>query len=160
MKYTLPKSFLSPQITVCTTTRKMWVGDNEFSEEYCQRVKKQYKGTNRIYKPLALLFYTDVLNGQGSQYQRAYKGEPIATTTKLKDNIRSWYCMTYKSDGLGSHIDSHATFQDIFDCLDARGNIYDTIGIFDSVVRERIFEELAKVIGEDYNYIYSQYQMA
>ncbi|MGI9460768.1 MAG: hypothetical protein ACR2NF_12275 [Pirellulales bacterium] len=38
-----------------------------FSKEKMQKIKDAYKGANRIHKPLALLFYTDVMNGKGKE---------------------------------------------------------------------------------------------
>lgn len=34
-----------------------------------EEVKTAYMGANRIYKPMFLLFYTDVMNGKGSHYE-------------------------------------------------------------------------------------------
>lgn len=38
-----------------------------FSKEKMQEIKDAYKGANRIHKPLALLFYIDVMNGKGKE---------------------------------------------------------------------------------------------
>ena len=71
--------------------------------------------------------------------------------------IKEWYKEKFPDDELGSEIVEKATFNDIFLCLDAYKSIYKKLGIYDSVVRERIFEELSKIMKCDYNYIYEQW---
>jgi hypothetical protein len=45
----------------------------------------------------------------------------------------------------------------VFKCLDNYENIYDLIGVGDSLVRERIFEALAEIMNVEYDYIYHQW---
>lgn len=55
-------------------------------------------------------------------------------------------------------IDPEATFLGAFNCLDNYGDIYIYLGFgVDSVVRERVFERLALLMGVDYGYIYEQW---
>jgi len=72
-------------------------------------------------------------------------------------NVKEWYINTYKSDTLGTEIKDNITFYDIFKCLDTYKDFYDFIGVGDSLVRERIFTELAKIMQVDYLYIYEQW---
>jgi hypothetical protein len=41
---------------------------------------EKYKGVNRIYKPIALLFWTDVKNGKASDWEL---DKPIQSETKM-----------------------------------------------------------------------------
>lgn len=43
--------------------------DQIISANDMQAIADQYKGSNRIYKPLALLFWIDVKNGNYSNWQ-------------------------------------------------------------------------------------------
>jgi len=46
----------------------MTTNGKEFTEQDMKIIKTSYKGVNRIYKPIAVLFYTDVLNGENDPY--------------------------------------------------------------------------------------------
>lgn len=72
-------------------------------------------------------------------------------------NVKEWYIETYSTDTMGEEIRSDITFNDIFKALDSRKDFYDFIGVSDSVIRERIFTQLAKIMGVDYMYIYNQW---
>ena len=74
-----------------------------------------------------------------------------------KTNVKAFYLDKYPTDELSQEIDSNINFKMVFECLDSYGNIYDLIGVCDSLVRERIFEALAKAMNVKYNYIYQQW---
>ena len=76
--------------------------------------------------------------------------------TKLKE----WYTTNYPSDELGAEINPDSTFQNLFDALDQYRDVYEVIGVGDSLVRERLFESLAEITGYDYQIIYEQWMMA
>ena len=71
--------------------------------------------------------------------------------------VKEWYITEYTTDELGNEINDSITFYDVFYALDRHKDIYDLLGVEDSIVRERVFEKLAKIMGVDYEYIYSQY---
>ena len=68
--------------------------------------------------------------------------------------IREFYLSKYPSDDLGTNIDPKATFIGLLDALHNGVCVYDYIDYGDSVIRERIFEELSNQLGSDYNYVY------
>lgn len=77
----------------------------------------------------------------------------------ISDNnlkIRDFYLMNY-DDKLGEQINPKATFIGLFEVMDNYGDVYDYIGVADSVIRERIFNELSLTMGVSYNYVYEQY---
>jgi len=70
------------------------------------------------------------------------------------ESIKSWYLSSFPTDELGKDINSNITFQNALDCLLNREDMYEFIGVFDSIVRERIFHELS-VRFDSYDVIYS-----
>lgn len=77
--------------------------------------------------------------------------------TLANEKVKDWYCATYPSDDMGEEIDDSITFEDVFDCLDSHSDIYDCLGVYDSIVRERVFEKLAEIMDVEYDYIYDQW---
>ena len=75
-------------------------------------------------------------------------------------NIRNYYVSKFPTDELGIEINSKATFAGLFETLDRYRDVYEYIGVADSLVRERCFEKLAEIMGVDYNEIYDQWLMA
>lgn len=76
-----------------------------------------------------------------------------ASQTKLKD----WYMENFPTDDMGEDIAENKTFLDLFHDLDAGKDVYDEIKVDDSIVRERLFEKLSKIMKVDYDYIYNQW---
>lgn len=74
--------------------------------------------------------------------------------------IRDFYLEQYPTDDLGIEIDPNATFEGLFKVLDSYRDVYEYIGVGDSVIRERVFEELASIMQVDYDYIYNQWLIA
>lgn len=72
-------------------------------------------------------------------------------------SIKAFYLKEYPSDSLGQEV-SDITFYYLFQLLDARADVYPYLAD-DSIVRERIFQELANVMGVDYEYVYEQWLM-
>lgn len=74
--------------------------------------------------------------------------------------VKEWYMETYSTDLEGNNIKGDITFYDVFYALDRYKDIYETIGDVDSIVRERIFQKLAEIMGVDYDYIYEQWLLS
>ena len=74
--------------------------------------------------------------------------------------IKKWYLENYANDTIGKKLKDNVTFNDLFYALDRYKDIYETMGNVDTVVRERVFEKLAELMGVDYMYIYDQWLMA
>lgn len=69
----------------------------------------------------------------------------------MENNVRQWYIDTYPEDELGQEICPWTIFDDLTN--EEIPDIY--LHTFpDSIIRERIFEELAKRRGVDYTTIY------
>jgi hypothetical protein len=70
--------------------------------------------------------------------------------------IREFYLENYPSDELGVEINKEATFGGLWAAIRS-GIVYDYIGVYDSIVRERCFEKLSELSGHDYEYIYNEW---
>lgn len=72
----------------------------------------------------------------------------------LSFSVSDWYTKVYDTDTVGLDIKPDVTFMDVVNALNARKDVYDTFGAQDSVVRERIFGEIASRLGIKYDVIY------
>ena len=76
-------------------------------------------------------------------------------------NVRDWYNEAYPTDDWAVKNMNHGiTFQDVYVCLLLKGDFYAFIGADDSIVRERVFQELADLMKTDYSTIYDQWLSA
>ena len=73
------------------------------------------------------------------------------------ENIKAWYTATYPNDEAGQGIDESLTFEEVYHALSMNDDIYDTIGVGDSVIRERIFQELSYIYRVSYDDIYDKW---
>lgn len=80
--------------------------------------------------------------------------------TTEKTRIKEWYMCTYPTDELGEEINNDITFYDMFVVLDTYKDVYEALNVGDSLIRERVFTELSKIMNVDYDYIYRQWLMA
>lgn len=71
--------------------------------------------------------------------------------------IRDWYMKAYPMDDLGASLNAGATFEGLFNTLDAHQDVYQYLGVGDSTIRERCFGKLAEIIDADYMYVYHQW---
>lgn len=74
-----------------------------------------------------------------------------------KSLVKEWYIKEYSTDDLGREINEEITFYDIFYALDRYNDIYEVLGVEDSLLRERVFRKLADIMKVEYNYIYEQW---
>lgn len=73
---------------------------------------------------------------------------------KLGNLIRPWYHKEFPTDTEYTCIRADATFGDVQEALESQGNVYAAIGIGDSVIRERVFDELSVITNKPYDHIY------
>lgn len=74
----------------------------------------------------------------------------------MDSDIHSWYAATFPDDKLGEEIYTGVTFQKLYDMLSA-DDIYSIMGVDDSSIRERCFNMLSQLTGEDYSVIYDKW---
>ena len=71
-------------------------------------------------------------------------------------NIRQFYLESFPTDELGAEINPKANFESLWIVIRG-GLVYEYIGVFDSIVRERIFEKFSELTGHNYDYIYQEW---
>ena len=114
---------------------------------------------------LELSITDDYLNWLWADLDKGNWGGPYTESTNYvskisNDNIREYYLEAFPTDDLGNEINPKATFEGLHKVLDNYGDVYEYIGVGDSIVRERVFDKLADVLGVEYDVIYSQWLLA
>ena len=74
-------------------------------------------------------------------------------------NVKKYYQETFPTDDLGEELNGDIHFDDVLILLN-EGNgskIYDLLEVFDSLVRERIFQKLSEITSIDYSIIYDRW---
>ncbi len=69
--------------------------------------------------------------------------------------IREYYLETYPTDDLGLELNPTPTFAGLLNQLIVGGDVYQYIGVGDSLIRERLFERLAEELNVKYDYVYN-----
>lgn len=72
----------------------------------------------------------------------------------LDSSVRKWYMSEFPTDDLGAEIPETVTFRGIFNAILNKQDVYDYIGVGDSIIRERCFSKLSEIANLDYDYIY------
>ena len=72
----------------------------------------------------------------------------------MKNSIKEWYQSEYKDDELGEEIYDFSTFEELKENIP---NVYDYLGVYDSIVRERVFSRLSEIMNVDYDVIYTEW---
>lgn len=67
-------------------------------------------------------------------------------------SIKKWYVKAYPTDDLGPELVGN--FAGALETMAKGGDIYDYMGVGDSLVRERLFTRLSEMLGIDYDHIY------
>ena len=73
----------------------------------------------------------------------------------MDEIIREWYVENFPTDDLGKDL-ADATFKDFFVAV-ATNDVYRTMGVADSLVRERLFERLSDLLNKPYSFIYDMW---
>lgn len=77
---------------------------------------------------------------------------------KQTDNVREWYALAFPSDELAVGISPSLTFDDAIAAVPTGDGFYTALGdTADSLLRERIFEELCNRYGYTYDEIYDSW---
>ena len=69
--------------------------------------------------------------------------------------IREFYVKNYPSDDMGDGINPTATFAGLLNQLIIGGDVYAYLYVYDSIIRERLFERLAEELNVKYDYVYN-----
>lgn len=79
----------------------------------------------------------------------------LAEYLKMKTGVKALITALYPDDDLCQEINDDITFGDVKEALDNGTDIYDVIGVDDSVIREYVFKTLADILNVSYDDIYS-----
>ena len=69
--------------------------------------------------------------------------------------IREFYVAKYPTDDMGDGINPTATFAGLLNQLIVGGDVYEYLYVYDSIIRERLFERLAEELNVKYEYVYN-----
>ena len=69
--------------------------------------------------------------------------------------IREFYVAKYPTDDMGDGINPTATFAGLLNQLIVGGDVYAYLYVYDSIIRERLFERLAEELNVKYEYVYN-----
>ena len=69
--------------------------------------------------------------------------------------IKQFYLETYPTDDMGKDINDDTTFLGLVTQISLGRDLYDYLGVYDSLIRERLFSELAKQLKTSYEIIYN-----
>ena len=69
-------------------------------------------------------------------------------------NIREYYLTNFPTDELGAEINPESTFDGLVRVLNNYEDVYEYIGVSDSLIRERVFWNLSKITNTEYSVIY------
>ena len=75
-------------------------------------------------------------------------------TSNFDQTVRDWYVSAFPSDDLGQEINPALTFIGAVDAIPSGGAFYDALGVGDSCVRERVFDEIARLCDVSYADVY------
>lgn len=70
------------------------------------------------------------------------------------ESARGWYLAAYPDDTLGADIPERVTMGDLIDSVARHTDFYEALGVGDSLIRERFFEEIANRLSVSYGDVY------
>ena len=71
--------------------------------------------------------------------------------------IRQFYLNEFPADELGQDINPNATMFGLIEVMSGGRDIYEYLAVDDSLIRERVFEQLADMLYCDYEDIYGMW---
>ena len=88
-------------------------------------------------------------------YENEFEYEELPST--FRDGyVDDWYLQTFPDDKLGVNI-AHVKSSEVYQHMLNKEDVYEILegdDAIDSVIRERIFSELANRLNKDYDYVY------
>ena len=70
-------------------------------------------------------------------------------------NIKQFYLKNYPTDELGIELKDDTNFTGLLNELITNNDVYEYIGVGDSIIRERLFMELSEILKCSYDYVYN-----
>lgn len=75
----------------------------------------------------------------------------------MEQRIKTWHSLKYPNDELAKEMDNEITFKNLWDGMKAGEDVYEMLGVYDSLIREHVFSELAKRMNTKYEEIYNKW---
>lgn len=75
----------------------------------------------------------------------------------MEQRIKTWHSLKYPNDELAKEMDNEITFKDLWDGMKSGEDVYEMLGVYDSLIREHVFSELAKRMNTKYEEIYNKW---
>ena len=107
-------------------------------------------------------YYLRCSPGQGDYhayltcYDKRIQGMYMTGNYGINQKVKDWYALEHPSDELGAEIED-ITFYDVADSLNKGLDIYEVLGVADSIVRERVFGRTAEILQVDYDVIFKKW---
>ena len=79
----------------------------------------------------------------------------VEETMNKEKKVIDWYTEKYPTDELVKGINGSLTWLELLDSMRDHKEVYETIGVSDSIVRERCFAKLASLMFVPYDVIYN-----
>lgn len=84
-----------------------------------------------------------------------------ASENSLDISVKEWYLTTFPDDDLGYELKDGFSFKDVEDVLNQMSPqanaLYNLMGVRDSTIRERVFQNLADLTNVDYDDVYNKW---
>lgn len=75
----------------------------------------------------------------------------------MEQKIKTWHSLKYPDDELAEKMNEELTFKDLWEGMNAGEDVYEMLGVYDSLIREHVFSELAKRMNTKYETIYNKW---
>ena len=142
--------------------RTLWLKQTYASKSYAEKVMKRERA--KLLEMGVKLTIPYVVKANDGNLKLATRSTAPSGTSRVPSGkassetyIKPWYCAKYPTDSMGQDINPKATFKGALDVLkraNTTSDFYDYINAHDSVIRERIFDELARRTNQSYDTIY------
>lgn len=135
---------------------------NHGLKEGDQILKTMSGGVQKVKTKTGDIVYVNLANGyRGAEPPLPFdNGGEVSNSniTKAKrTNVKKWYTKTYPKDDLGQEIRESINFWSLWSLMSQGYDIYNILGVGDSMIRERVFEKLSEILEIDYNVIYQKW---
>lgn len=107
----------------------------------------------KLYKPICKNLETHTMSA--TQKVKTARKAAAKKSVAKPTTVRAWYLKKYPFDTEAKNIRAKVTFNDLFDALICGKDFYRVLGVPDSIIRENIFEEMARQKRVKYDRIYN-----
>ena len=90
-------------------------------------------------------------------YQAGKSNPAVHEGIDMNSRVKDWYEKTYPTDELGSEINNALRFADVVNCLNRNEDVYNVLNVIDSIVRERVFDQISQILHVSYDVIYEKW---